>query len=129
MNSFEKNIVSTDLAPAAVGTYSQGVEYNGVYYFSGQIGLHPQTGEMASTFDAQLKQILENIDGLLKSCQLTREHILKTTIFMTDLKLFREVNAAYEAYFSTPYPARSCVEVPNLPKSALIEIEVIAAKK
>lgn len=126
--SFEKNIVKTDLAPAAVGTYSQGVEYNGVYYFSGQIGLNPQTGKMPEDFQGQIDQIMSNIDGLLKSCSLTREHIIKTSIFVTDLANFDLVNQAYIKYFSEPYPARSCVQVPALPKGALVEIEVIAAK-
>lgn len=126
--SFEKNIISTDKAPAAVGTYSQGVEFNGTYLFSGQIGLDPATMEMANGFEGQLVQILKNIDGLLESCNIDRTYILKTTIFVTDLGNFPIVNKHYEEYFSQPYPARSCVEVPRLPKDALVEIEVIAAK-
>lgn len=126
--SFKKNIVKTDLAPAAVGTYSQGVEHNGVFYFSGQIGLDPKTMEMDSSFEGQTKQIMKNIDGLLESQGLTRDNIIKTSIFLTDLGNFGAVNEAYVEYFSEPYPARSCVEVPRLPKDALVEIEVIAAK-
>lgn len=125
---FEKNIIKTDQAPAAVGTYSQGVVHNGVYYFSGQIGLEPSSMKMKGDFQGQLDQILENVDGLLKSCDLTRENIIKTTIFLTDLGEFTKVNEAYIKYFSEPYPARSCVEVPRLPKDALVEIEVLAAK-
>lgn len=124
----QKNIIATDLAPKAVGTYSQGVEYNGVYYFSGQIGINPQTNEMSSDFNEQLDQIMNNIDGLLEHCKITREHILKTTIFLTDLGNFSKVNDAYVKFFKDPYPARSCVEVPALPKGAVVEIEVIAAK-
>lgn len=124
----EKKIIQTDLAPAAVGTYSQGVEYNGVFYFSGQIGLEPKTMTMQPTFHEQMTQILANIDGLLESQKLTRENIIKTSIFVTSLDNFSMVNEAYEKYFSEPYPARSCVEVPRLPKDALVEIEVIAAK-
>ena len=126
--SFQKNIVNTDKAPKAVGTYSQGVEHNGVYYFSGQIGIDPTTGHLVDGFEAQTKQVMKNIDGLLDSCELTREHILKTSIFLTDLNNFGKVNEAYVEYFAEPYPARSCVEVPKLPKGALVEIEVIAAK-
>ena len=126
--SFNKNIIKTDKAPAAVGTYSQGVEYGGVYYFSGQIGINPQTGSMQESFEQQMDQILSNIDGLLESCNLSRSHILKTSIFVTDLGKFNIVNEAYIKYFEAPYPARSCVEVPRLPKDALVEIEVIAAK-
>lgn len=126
--SFQKTIVSTDKAPAAVGTYSQGVFHNGVYYFSGQIGLDAKTGEMPAGFDGQLENVLKNIDGLLSSQGLTRENILKTTIFMTDLAQFGKVNEAYTKFFSAPYPARSTVQVSALPKGAVVEIEVIAAK-
>lgn len=126
--SFHKTIINTDKAPAAVGTYSQGVFHNGVYYFSGQIGLDAKTGLMAEGFDAQLEAILKNIDGLLESQDLKRTNIIKTTIFMTDLALFGKVNEAYTKFFSAPYPARSTVQVSALPKGAVIEIEVIAAK-
>lgn len=126
--SFQKNIIQTDLAPQAVGTYSQGVEYNGIFYFSGQIGIDPATSQLTEGFQGQIDQIMKNIDGLLESCSITREHIIKTSIFVTDLNNFGLVNEAYVKYFSEPYPARSCVEVPNLPKGALVEIEVIAAK-
>lgn len=126
--SFEKTIINTDKAPKAVGTYSQGVFFNGVFYFSGQIGLDAKTGELPVSFDDQLDNILNNIDGLLESQGLTRENILKTTIFLTDLSEFSKVNEAYIKFFSTPYPARSCVQVSALPKGAVVEIEVIAAK-
>ena len=125
---FQKNIIETKLAPEAVGTYSQGVEYNGVFYFSGQIGIDPATSNLKEGFKPQMDQILKNIDGLLESCDITRQHIIKTSIFVTDLANFDIVNEAYISYFSGPYPARSCVEVPNLPKGAVVEIEVIAAK-
>jgi len=123
-----RNIVATDKAPAAVGTYSQGIELNGVFYFSGQIGLEPSSMQMKPSCEEQLDQILKNIDGLLESQNLKRENIVKTSIFITDLGNFGIVNAAYEKYFTAPYPARSCVEVPALPKGSLIEIEVIAAR-
>lgn len=126
--SFEKNIITTDKAPAAVGTYSQGVFHNGVYYFSGQIGFDLKTGELAPTFDEQLANILSNIDGLLESQGLTRSNIIKTTVFLTDLQEFGKVNEAYLNYFTAPYPARSCVQVSALPRGAVVEIEVIAAK-
>ncbi len=125
---FERNIVQTDLAPKAVGTYSQGVEHQGVYYFSGQIGINPHTSELVDGFQAQVDQIMRNIDGLLQSCSIKRENIIKTSIFVTDLANFGLVNEAYIKYFSEPYPARSCVQVPALPKGAVVEIEVIAAK-
>jgi 2-iminobutanoate/2-iminopropanoate deaminase len=126
--AFDKKIIATDKAPAAVGTYSQGVFHNGVYYFSGQIGLDAKTGEMANGFDAQLDNIMKNIDGLLHSQDLSRAHIIKTTVFMTDLAQFGKVNEAYTKFFTAPYPARSTVQVAALPKGAVVEIEVVAAK-
>jgi 2-iminobutanoate/2-iminopropanoate deaminase len=123
-----KEIIATDKAPAAVGTYSQGVQYQGVFYFSGQIGLDIKTGEMKDGFDKQLKQVMTNIDGLLSGTGLTREHILKTTVFLVDLKEFPKVNEAYTNFFKAPYPARSTIQVSGLPKGALVEIEVIAAR-
>ncbi len=124
----EKIIIKTDLAPAAVGTYSQGVAVNGTYYFSGQIGIDPKNQTIAEGFSTQLQQVMKNIDGLLTSQNLTRDNIVKTSIFLTDLNNFAEVNQAYVDFFKEPYPARSTVEVPKLPKGALVEIEVIAAK-
>jgi 2-iminobutanoate/2-iminopropanoate deaminase len=124
----KKNIINTDLAPKAVGTYSQGVEYAGVYYFSGQIGIDPKSQNLVDGFGPQLQQILKNVDGLLTSQNLSRENIIKTSIFLTDLNNFGQVNEAYTEYFKEPYPARSTVEVSKLPKGALVEIEVIAAK-
>ncbi len=126
--AFDKKIIATDKAPAAVGTYSQGVLHNGVYYFSGQIGLDAKSGEMATGFDAQLDNIMKNIDGLLHSQDLSRANIIKTTVFMTDLAQFGKVNEAYTKFFTAPYPARSTVQVAALPKGAVVEIEVVAAR-
>lgn len=123
-----KKIINTNKAPAAVGTYSQGVEFNGISFFSGQIGINPSTNQLVEGFVPQLEQVLKNIDGLLEVQNLTRSDIIKTTIFLTDLANFSFVNEAYTNYFQAPYPARSCVEVPALPKGAVIEIEVIAGK-
>lgn len=123
-----KKIINTEKAPAAVGTYSQGVEFNGISYFSGQIGIDPKTNVLVEGFQAQLDQILRNIDGLLEAQKLTRNDIIKTSIFVTDLANFGLVNEAYTKYFQAPYPARSCVQVPALPKGAVVEIEVIAGK-
>ena len=120
--------LSTDLAPAAVGTYSQGVKHNGIYYFSGQIGLDPKTMELREGFDAQLEQVMKNIDGMLTAHNLTRKNILKTSIFMTDLNDFSKVNEAYTKFFEAPFPARSCVEVKALPKGSVVEIEVLACE-
>ena len=124
----DKRIIETDKAPSAVGTYSQGVELGGVFYFSGQIGIDPSTSQLLEGFRPQLDQIMKNIDGLLESQDLKRENIVKTSIFLTDLNNFDEVNEVYESYFKAPYPARSCIQAAALPKGALVEIEVIAAR-
>ena len=123
-----KEIIFTDKAPAPIGPYSQAVLSSDTLYVSGQIGIDPKTSNLVEGFEAQTKQIMKNIDGLLESCSITREHIIKTSIFVTDLANFGKVNEAYIEYFTEPYPARSCVQVPALPKGALVEIEVIAAK-
>ncbi|MBC7538121.1 MAG: RidA family protein [Bacteriovorax sp.] len=123
-----KTIVKTDNAPAAIGPYSQGVGINGTFYFSGQIGLDPKTQVLVEGFSAQLKTVMQNIDGLLGSQGLSRDNVVKTTIFLTDLNNFAEVNQAYIEFFKEPYPARSTIEVSKLPKGSLVEIEVIAAK-
>ena len=122
----KKNIIRTEKAPSAVGTYSQGVEVGGIYHFSGQIGLEPDSMKIKEGFEEQLQQILQNMDGLLESQSLKRENIIKTTIFLTDLGQFAKVNTAYERYFTAPYPARSCMEISALPKGAQVEIEFMA---
>lgn len=122
----KKAIIDTEMAPKAIGPYSQGVRVGDFCFFSGQIGLEPTTGELKNNFDEQLDQVLRNIDGLLKSEKLTHDNVIKSTIFMTDLGQFSKVNSAYEIFFRPPYPARSTVQVAALPKGAVIEIEVIA---
>ena len=123
----EKTIISTPEAPMAIGAYSQGINLNGVCYFSGQLGISPESGELSQGLHSQIEQILKNIDALLKSQKLRRQDVIKTTVFLTDLNDFAQINEAYQGYFSEPYPARSCVEVSALPKKALVEIEVIAS--
>ena len=124
----KKSVIKTSLAPEALGTYSQGVEVQGFFYFSGQIGLDPETNLLKEGFEEQLDQTLKNIDALLESRNLTRSDIVKTTVFLSDLGHFKKVNEAYLRFFGKFYPARSCVEVSKLPKDALVEIEVIAAR-
>lgn len=128
MNNSKLKIIETKNAPEAIGAYSQGIEINGTYYFSGQIGIDPASMKLQPTFETQLDQILKNIDALLEETGLTRSNIVKSTIFLTDLSNFGVVNAAYTAYFQEGFPARSCIEASKLPKDALVEIEVIAHK-
>jgi len=118
----------TDLAPKAIGPYSQATSFNKIHFFSGQIGLDAKTGEMKNGFQEQLNQVMNNIDGLLKANSLERKNVIKSTIFLKDLSQFAAINAAYEKFFTPPYPARSTIEVSKLPKDGLVEIEIIAAE-
>ena len=124
-----KRIISIQNAPKAIGPYSQGVALKNLVFFSGQIAIIPATGKLVEgDVTVQTKQILSNIDNLLKSEGMTAENVVKTTVYITDMSEFGEVNAAYGAYFTFNPPARSCVEVSALPMGALVEIEIIAAR-
>ena len=119
-------IIHTDKAPAAVGPYVQGRETGGLFFFSGQIGLDPRTGLLPEGITAQTKQALNNVAALLEAAGLTRDDVIKTTVFITNMKEFGTVNELYAVFFADVLPARSCVEVGHLPKDALVEIECIA---
>lgn len=122
-----KNIIATPNAPEAVGPYNHAVEAGGFLFLSGQIGLNSETGALAGpTIDAQVEQVLTNIQGLLSDAGLALRDVVKSTIYMTDLRHFDAVNAVYAQRFEEPFPARSTVGVSALPKGALVEIEVIA---
>ena len=123
-----KKIIQTHSAPAAVGPYSQAVETDNFVFASGQIALNPATGEMAEGIEAQAHQALKNAQAVIAASGAKWENVIKTTVFITNIDDFGKVNEIYATYFKQPYPARSCVEVSKLPKGALIEVEVIAAK-
>lgn len=122
-------ILHTDKAPAAVGPYSQATEVNGFIFTSGQIPLIPETGELVSEdIKKATARSLDNIKAILEEAGSSLEKVLKVNIFLDDINDFAAVNEVYAEYFNTHKPARSCVEVANLPKKALIEIEAIAVK-
>lgn len=123
-----KKVIKTDLAPGAIGPYSQGINVGDLFFFSGQIPLHPQTGEMPEGIEAQTKQALDNVKGLLESQGMDFSNVIKTTVFLDNMGDFNVVNEIYAQYFVEPYPARSAVEVAKLPRGALVEVEVIATK-
>lgn len=124
-----KKIVYTDKAPQPIGPYSQGVEVGGLIFFSGQIAIDPEIGNIAATdVEGQTKQILKNIAALLAEVGLTPENVVKTTVFIKNIGDFGKVNALYGETFAVDSPARSCVEVSNLPAGALVEIEIVAAR-
>ena len=123
-----KKIISTTNAPAAVGPYSQAVMYGDMLYTSGQIGLDPATGAFAGDdVVTQAKQVCENLKAVLAAADMTFENVIKTTCFLAEIADFAAFNAVYAEYFVS-MPARSCVAAKDLPKGALCEIEVIAAK-
>jgi 2-iminobutanoate/2-iminopropanoate deaminase len=122
-----KNIISASGAPAAIGPYSQAVEAGGFVFISGQLPVDPVTGNMTGTDAAQQTEAaLKNIEAILKSRGLTLNSVVKTTVFMTDLKEFQKMNGVYARFFSKDFPARATIEVKALPKGALVEIEAVA---
>lgn len=125
----QRHVISTADAPQAVGPYSQAVWAGDLLFCAGQIPLHPVTGALVgATIAEQTTRVLDNIAGLLRSQQLTFAHVVKTTVFLSDMANFAAMNAIYAQYFPTDPPARSTVQVARLPKDALVEIEVIAAR-
>lgn len=122
-----KRIIATEKAPAAIGPYSQGVTMNGIIFVSGQLPINPETGVItAGNAKDMTRQSMNNIDAILTEAGSSLDKIVKTTIYVTDLTLFGEVNQAYGEFFGSNPPARSCVQVSALPKGACIEIEAIA---
>ncbi len=122
----KKQVLSTINAPAALGPYSQAICVGDTIYLSGQLGIDPATGQLGSDVEAQAHQAMKNILAVLKEHQADASNIVKTTIFMSDLKNFGLVNDIYKTYFDGAYPARSCVQVAALPKDAALEIEAVA---
>jgi 2-iminobutanoate/2-iminopropanoate deaminase len=125
-----KKAINSDKAPEAVGPYSHSYLVGETLYISGQLGINPKTMGLESTIQSQTKQALHNIKAILVASGMTKENIVKTTIFLTDMTHFKTVNEIYTEFFngSAHYPARSCVEINGLPKNAMIEIEAIAVK-
>lgn len=121
-----KTIVSTDQAPAAIGTYSQAVKVGDTVYLSGQIPLVPETMEMVTeSFTAQAERVFDNMKAVAEEAGGSLDQCVKLTILLSDLKYFAEVNAVMERYFTAPYPARAAYAVKALPKDADIEVEAI----
>ena len=123
----EKTVVSTERAPAAVGPYSQAIRVGGFVFASGQIPLDPATGQLVSgDIRKQVRQVMENVSAVLEAAGSSLSRVVKTTVFITDMERFGEVNEAYSEFFTGAFPARSCVQVARLPKGAEVEVEAIA---
>ena len=122
-----KSIIPAPGLPAALGPYNHGVRCGNLLFCAGQIPLDPATGTLVTgDIRAQTTQVLRNIQRLLENENLTLEHVLKTTVFLTDLSQFTAMNEVYGQFFTQNFPARSTVQVAALPKGAAVEIEVVA---
>ena len=122
-----RKAIATSEAPAAVGPYSQAIAAGSTLYCAGQIPLDPVSGEIvAGGVAEQTVRVLDNVGGVLRANGMDYSHVVKATVFMTDLARFAEMNAVYEKYFQAPFPARSTVQVVALPRGAQVEIEVVA---
>lgn len=121
--------ISTSKAPAAIGPYSQAIEVNGMIFASGQLPIDPATGAFPQgCIQEQTRQSLLNAQSILQEAGVDLSHVVKTTVFLSDIANFAAMNEVYAQFFKEPFPARSAVAVRHLPKGALVEIEVIAAK-
>lgn len=124
----EKTIIHTGEAPAPIGPYSQAVKANGLLFVSGQIAIDPATGELKTgNVQEETRQVMQNLKAILETAGHDFSHIVKTTIFLSDMALFGEVNEVYGSYFSSDFPARETVAVKGLPKGVNVEISVISA--
>ena len=122
-----KTIISTPKAPAAIGPYSQAVLVNGMLFTSGVIPIAPETNTLVQgDVEAQARQAIGNLKNLIEASGSSMEKVVKTTVFIKDMNDFGKINDIYKEFFTSDFPARSCVEVARLPKDVLIEIEAIA---
>ena len=122
-----KTVIHSQNAPAPIGPYSQAVKVGSMLYLSGQIALDPYTGLMLQdSIEQETTQVMANIKAILSEAGIDFSAVVKTSIFLSDMNLFGAVNAVYEQYFKTDFPARETVQVAGLPKNANVEISVIA---
>lgn len=118
--------IVTEKAPAAIGPYSQGIRAGGMVFVSGQIPVSSATGELLTDIAAAIRQSLSNLSAVLQAAGCSMDQVVKTTVFLSDLKNFTAMNEVYSEFFTVNPPARSTVEVAGLPKGAVVEIEAIA---
>lgn len=124
----EKKIIQTNNAPAPIGPYSQAVAAGNLLFISGQVCIDPQSGELNnSDVKAETQQVMKNLQAILSQAGLSFNHVVKTTIFLSDMNLFAEINEIYGSYFSGTFPARETIAVKGLPKNVNVEISMIAA--
>lgn len=123
-----KQEIKTVAAPGAIGPYSQAIDAGAFVYASGQLPINPETGLMPETIAEQTEQSLRNVEAILDAAGLTTANVVKTTVYLSDMANFGAMNEVYVRHFAAPFPARSAVAVRTLPKDALVEVEVIAAR-
>jgi 2-iminobutanoate/2-iminopropanoate deaminase len=123
-----KESISSPNAPKAIGPYSPSILVGDALYCSGQLGMDPTTGELASGVRAQAERAIKNLEALLAAAGLGIGNVVKTTVFLADIADFAAVNEVYASHFIAPYPARSAVQVAALPKGGLVEVEAIALR-
>lgn len=122
-----KQIIQTNKVPAPIGPYSQAVIANGFLFASGQVAFNPTTGELVLTdILAETKQVMENIKAILEEAKLSFTNVVKTSIFLSDMQLFAQVNEVYASYFTADFPARETVAVKTLPRNVNVEISITA---
>ena len=125
----EKKIIRTDNAPAPIGPYNQAVQFGNMLFISGQIPLHPATGDIIlDDIQTATKLVMDNLKAILTEAGMDFSHAIKTTIFLTDMGQFAQVNEVYGSYFTENPPARETVQVSGLPKGVHVEISMIAGK-
>jgi reactive intermediate/imine deaminase len=121
-----RQIVHTDQAPKAIGTYSQAVRVGDTVYLSGQIALDPRTGELLQgNFEAEVRRVLENLKAVATAAGGSLDQVVKLSVFLTDMSQFAKVNEVMQHYFHEPYPARAAIGVAALPRGARVEMECI----
>lgn len=122
-SSITKEIIQTNGAPAAIGTYSQAVKVGNTVYLSGQIGLDPATMQMVESIEAQIHRVFDNLKAVTEAAGGSLADVVKLNIYLTDLTHFVLVNTIMAEYFTQPYPARAAVGVASLPRAALVEAD------
>lgn len=116
-------VIHTERAPAAIGTYSQAIKVGNTVYLSGQIGLDPETMQLADGIENQIKRVFDNLQAVVEAAGASMQDIAKLNIFLTDLGHFALVNEIMATYFTQPYPARAAIGVASLPRGALVEMD------
>ena len=125
-----KKIISTDKAPAAIGPYSQAVQFGNLLFVSGQIALDPKTGQLVEGgIETQTRQVLENLKAIIEGAGMTLQNVLKCSCFLNNMENFAKFNSVYDSYFKQSLPARETVEVARLPKDVLVEVSAICGSE